>query len=48
MKLSPPPVSALILNLATSNGEVALFTWDGINKDSWTKTILNNTFIFPQ
>ena len=34
-------------NLATSNGEVALFTWDGTNKDAWTKTILNNTFTFP-
>ncbi len=34
-------------NTATSNGEVGLFTWNGINKDSWTKTILNNTFSFP-
>jgi len=32
---------------ATPNGEVALFTWDGINKDAWTQTILNNTFAFP-
>ena len=34
-------------SLATANGEVALFTWDGINKGSWTQTVLNNTFVFP-
>jgi hypothetical protein len=34
-------------DLSSPDGEVALFTWDGINKDAWTKTILNNTFAFP-
>jgi hypothetical protein len=34
-------------NPGTSNGEVALFTWDGTNKSAWTKTILSNTFAFP-
>jgi len=29
------------------NGEVALFTWDGINKGAWTQAILNSTFAFP-
>ena len=34
-------------DLFTENGQVALFTWDGVNKDAWTKTILNSTFAFP-
>jgi hypothetical protein len=34
-------------DIFTQNGEVALFTWDGVNKGDWTQTILNNTFAFP-
>lgn len=33
--------------IETCNGEVVLFTWDGIDKDSWTQTVLNNVFAFP-
>ncbi len=31
----------------TADGSVALFTWDGFDKDSWSKTVLNSTFAFP-
>jgi hypothetical protein len=31
----------------THNGEVAVFTWDGVHLDSWTQGIINNTFAFP-
>ena len=29
-------------DMYTSDGEVVLFTWDGSNKDAWTKTIIAN------
>ena len=31
----------------TNDGSVALFTWDVSDLDSWTQTILNDTFAFP-
>ncbi len=34
-------------DLATSNGEVALFTWDGSDLGVWSQVVLNNTFTFP-
>ena len=34
-------------NQNTANGAVAIFTWDGVNLDSWTKSVINNTFPFP-
>ena len=34
-------------DFTTSDGSVALFTSDGPNADSWTQTILNDTFAFP-
>ena len=35
------------LNLATFDGAVAVFTWEGPNPDSWKQTIINDTFAFP-
>ncbi len=31
----------------TSDGDVAVFTWDGKNIDSWQQNIINDTFSFP-
>ena len=31
----------------TLNGAVAVFTWDGIDIDTWTQSIINSTFAFP-
>nr|NQU93120.1 VCBS repeat-containing protein [Bacteroidota bacterium] len=34
-------------NPTTADGSVALFTWDGSNKDVWVQTIIDDTFYFP-
>ncbi|MBN2107833.1 MAG: VCBS repeat-containing protein [Deltaproteobacteria bacterium] len=34
-------------NPTSADGQVVLFTWNGIDKDTWTKTIIANTFRFP-
>ena len=31
---------------STADGEVAIFTWDGSNKDLWTQTVIYNQFAF--
>jgi len=31
----------------TADGAVAIFTWDGVNLGSWTQSVINNTFPFP-
>ncbi len=33
--------------MTTDDGAVAIFTWDGNNLDSWTQTVINSTFVFP-
>jgi len=34
-------------NPMTADGSIALFTWDGSNKDVWVQTIIEDTFYFP-
>ena len=34
-------------NQNTADGAVAIFTWDGTNLSSWTQSVINNTFPFP-
>lgn len=33
--------------LTAGDGAVAIFTWDGINLDNWTQSVINSTFAFP-
>ena len=33
--------------MTDGDGAVAVFTWDGTNLDSWTQSIINATFAFP-
>jgi len=33
--------------LTPTDGAVAIFTWDGVNLDNWTKSVINSTFAFP-
>ena len=33
--------------LTPNDGAVAIFTWDGSDLDSWTQSIINSTFAFP-
>ena len=34
-------------NQNTADGAVAIFTWNGVNLDNWTKSVINKTFAFP-
>jgi hypothetical protein len=34
-------------NAATGDGAVAVFTWDGSDIDTWTQSVINSTFAFP-
>ena len=33
--------------LTPNDGAIAIFTWDGSDLDSWTQSIINSTFAFP-
>jgi hypothetical protein len=33
--------------LTPNDGAVAIFSWDGSDLDSWTQSIINSTFAFP-
>ncbi len=33
--------------LTAGDGAIAVFTWDGSDLDSWTQTVINATFAFP-
>ncbi len=35
------------LAFKTADGTVALFTWDGVNMDSWTQTAIDSELAFP-